>query len=94
MPELTQAILLVSCPDRPGIVARLASMVHELGCNIVQVNQSVDSEHEDFRMRMVLEGPESVCSRPNLSLRFDALALEDARRRLRAAGLPEGQPIP
>ncbi len=55
MNDLSQAVLLVSCPDRPGIVARLASTVHELGCNIVQVDQSVDAEHGDFRMRMVLE---------------------------------------
>ena len=77
MPELSQTILLVSCHDRPGIVARLASMVHELGCNIVQVNQSVDSEHGDFRMRMVLEGPEAICSNPELFSRFDALAVEE-----------------
>ncbi|HAW96092.1 MAG TPA: formyltetrahydrofolate deformylase [Phycisphaerales bacterium] len=76
MPELSQTILLVSCPDRPGIVAGLASMVHEMGCNIVQVNQSVDSEHGDFRMRMVLEGPETICRGREMSSRFEALALE------------------
>lgn len=56
MHDLSQAVLLVSCPDRPGIVAKLASSVHEMGWNIVQVDQSVDAEHGDFRMRMVLEG--------------------------------------
>ena len=50
-----QAILLVSSPDRRGIVAKLASFMHQRGLNIVQVDQSVDAEHGDFRMRMVIE---------------------------------------
>lgn len=50
-----QFILLVSCPDRTGIVATVASFMHERGCNITQVDQSVDAENHAFRMRMVIE---------------------------------------
>ena len=53
-----QAILLVSCPDRRGIVAGLASFMHQRGLNITKVDQSVDAEHGDFRMRMVVEAGE------------------------------------
>ena len=55
MSTQNQAILLVSSADRRGIVATLASFMHQRGLNIVQVDQSVDAEHGDFRMRMVVE---------------------------------------
>ena len=55
MSTSNQATLLVSSLDRRGIVARLASFMHERGINIIQVDQSVDAEHGDFRMRMVIE---------------------------------------
>ena len=55
MSTQNQAILLVSSPDRRGIVATLASFMHQRDLNIVQVDQSVDAEHGDFRMRMVVE---------------------------------------
>ena len=55
MNETHEAVLLVSCPDREGIVAEYASYMHGHGMNITQVDQSVDAEHGDFRMRMVVE---------------------------------------
>ena len=55
MSTCNQATLLVSSLDRRGIVARLASFMHERNINITQVDQSVDAEHGDFRMRMVIE---------------------------------------
>ena len=54
-----QAVLLVFCPDRTGIVAKIASFVHECELNITQVDQSVDAEHGAFRMRMVVESSSS-----------------------------------
>ena len=58
--DTLRAVLLVSCPDRPGIVAEVAGLIHRLGCNITTVNQSVDGENGRFRMRMVIEsgGPD------------------------------------
>lgn len=55
MSTRNQATLLVSSLDRRGIVAELASFMHERDINIIQVDQSVDAEHGDFRMRMVIE---------------------------------------
>lgn len=47
--------LLVSASDRTGIVATIASFLHARGCNIAQVDQSVDAEDDSFRMRMVID---------------------------------------
>ena len=77
MTDLSQTVLLVSCPDRAGIVARLASVVHEMGWNIVQVDQSVDAEHGDFRMRMVLEGSKDSLTGSEFTSRFENLAQEE-----------------
>ncbi|MCH2143967.1 MAG: formyltetrahydrofolate deformylase [Phycisphaerales bacterium] len=54
MPD-SNAILLVSCQDRPGLVAEVAGFMHQQGCNITRVDQSVDVEHGAFRMRMAIE---------------------------------------
>lgn len=77
MHESSQAVLLVSCPDRPGIVAQLASMAHEMGWNIVQVDQSVDAEHDEFRMRMVLERSDQALEHVESITKFEALALQE-----------------
>jgi len=45
--------LLVSCPDRPGIVAAVSSFLSEVGTNIVSSHQhSTDPEGGTFFMRM------------------------------------------
>jgi formyltetrahydrofolate deformylase len=45
--------LLISCPDRPGIVAAVSSFLSEVGTNIVSSHQhSTDPEGGTFFMRM------------------------------------------
>ena len=47
------ARLLVSCPDRPGIVAAVSSFLFHHGANIVSSDQhSTDPEGGRFLMRM------------------------------------------
>lgn len=47
------ARLLVSCPDRPGIVAAVSSALYESGANIVTSDQfSTDPQGGDFFLRM------------------------------------------
>ena len=77
MSEENQAILLVSCPDRRGIVARLASFMHRRDLNIVQVDQSVDSEFGDFRMRMAVEALNSNEIDKQVRDELEALACEE-----------------
>jgi formyltetrahydrofolate deformylase len=48
------ACLVVSCPDRPGIVAAVSTVLAELGANIVNSAQhSTDPENGTFFLRMV-----------------------------------------
>jgi formyltetrahydrofolate deformylase len=63
------AILLVSCPDRPGLVAALAQCLFGLGANILDAAQHTDADAGQFfqRIRFDLAG-----------VRADRLALEAA----------------
>ncbi|MEM9283266.1 MAG: formyltetrahydrofolate deformylase [Verrucomicrobiota bacterium] len=49
------AILVASCPDRPGIVAALSSFLHTHQGNIVDIDQHVDAEYGVFLMRVEWE---------------------------------------
>jgi formyltetrahydrofolate deformylase len=53
-PDPDTGRLLISCPDRPGIVAAVAAFLHERGANIAQSDQySTDPEGGRFFLRMV-----------------------------------------
>jgi formyltetrahydrofolate deformylase len=47
------AILTLSCPDRPGIVAAVSTLLFEAGCNILDAQQFDDIETGRFFMRVV-----------------------------------------
>jgi formyltetrahydrofolate deformylase len=47
------AILTLSCPDRPGIVARVSTYLFEVGGNILEAHQFDDIETGRFFMRVV-----------------------------------------
>jgi formyltetrahydrofolate deformylase len=46
------AVLLVSCPDRPGIVAGLAQLLYGHGANILDSDQHTDTEAGQFFQRI------------------------------------------
>ncbi len=48
-------ILLVSCPDRPGIVAAVASFVAEHGGNVIDLQQHTDHTDAAFFQRVEFE---------------------------------------
>jgi len=51
-------ILTLSCPDQPGVVARVATTLYERGANIIDAMQSDDAETQRFFMRVVFDpGP-------------------------------------
>src|ERR1700676_5605003 len=56
------AVLLIDCPDRPGLVARVASLLYERGANILHADQHQDHELGLFFMRVewALEGGSSA----------------------------------
>jgi formyltetrahydrofolate deformylase len=46
------ATLLVSCPDRKGLVAALASLLHDHGANILEAQQHLDPIERIFSQRI------------------------------------------
>ena len=48
-------ILTLSCPDRPGIVARVSALLFERGTNILDAQQYNDQETGRFFMRVVFD---------------------------------------
>jgi formyltetrahydrofolate deformylase len=83
-------ILTLSCPDRPGIVARVSTLLFEHGANILDAQQFDDGETGRFFMRVVFTpgpgGAEAV--RPGLEVLAADLAMDwtlrdpKARRRV------------
>jgi formyltetrahydrofolate deformylase len=56
----TAMILTLSCPDRPGIVARVSTFLFERGCNILDAQQYDDQETGRFFMRVVFDPGEGA----------------------------------
>ena len=52
--------LVLSCPDRPGIVARVSTLLFEHGGNILEARQFEDAETERFFMRVDFHCPGEV----------------------------------
>ena len=53
--DVTDWVLTLSCPDRPGIVAAVAGLIAEHGGNITESQQFGDPETGQFFMRVQLE---------------------------------------
>jgi formyltetrahydrofolate deformylase len=65
------ARLLISCPDRPGIVAAVSSFLFEHGANIISSDQhSTDPEGGRFFMRMEFSTAEMDLERDGLEAAF------------------------
>ncbi|WKN32964.1 formyltetrahydrofolate deformylase [Porifericola rhodea] len=46
------AILLLSCPDRVGLVSRISHFIFERGGNILDLDEHVDTQHNTFSVRV------------------------------------------
>src|ERR1017187_3766297 len=46
------AVLLIDCPDRKGLVARVSTLLYERGANILHADQHQDHELGLFFMRV------------------------------------------
>ncbi len=49
------AVLLISCPDKEGIIAAVTALLSRLGANILFIDQYVDHENKMFFMRVEWE---------------------------------------
>ena len=80
-------ILTLSCPDRPGIVSRVTSLLFATGGNIREAAQFEDQETGRFFMRVVFTLPATLTSA--LDARFGELGSEYAMHwSLRLADVP------
>jgi formyltetrahydrofolate deformylase len=73
--EKSTATLLVSCDDRPGLVAALAQLLYALGLNILDADQHTDTLAGKFFQRIRFD-----LSVRNGEARIDAATLEGAIR--------------
>jgi formyltetrahydrofolate deformylase len=55
---MSQYVLTLSCPDRPGIVAAVSGALAERGCNIVESQQFGDRSTGRFFMRTQFDAPD------------------------------------
>ncbi|WP_407924306.1 formyltetrahydrofolate deformylase [Actinomadura macrotermitis] len=49
---MTEYVLTLSCPDRPGIIAAVSGLLAERGCNILESQQFSDRDTGTFFMRV------------------------------------------
>nr|WP_298899272.1 formyltetrahydrofolate deformylase [uncultured Altererythrobacter sp.] len=69
-------VLVLSCPDRPGITARVTGFLFENGGNVLEAQQFNDRESDRFFMRVEFE--DGSASRNDLRSAFADLASEFA----------------
>ncbi|WP_083482729.1 formyltetrahydrofolate deformylase [Candidatus Berkiella aquae] len=65
------ARLLITCPDRPGIIAKVTTFLKDHGANITDLDQhSTDPENGTFFMRLEFQTPHLDMSNQNLEQAF------------------------
>jgi len=67
------AILLIHCPDKPGIVVAITDFIHNNGGNILYLDQHVDSERGVFFMRIEWDLEKFVIQRDKIGEYFETL---------------------
>lgn len=72
----TTAILLLSCPDRIGLVSRISHFIFERGGNILNLNEHVDSDANVFFVRVAWDMSNFSISATELNDAFVPLAKE------------------
>ncbi|MBU6499186.1 MAG: formyltetrahydrofolate deformylase [Rhodospirillales bacterium] len=73
-----QYILTLSCPNRPGIVAAIATAIFRHGGNILAAQQFDDADSNRFFARIVLDHPENRLDVARLDGALGAVAAEFA----------------
>lgn len=69
----TVARLLITCPDRPGIIAKVTTFLKDHGANITDLDQhSTDPQGGTFFMRLEFQTPQLDLSKKKLEQSFAA----------------------
>lgn len=64
------AILLIHCPDQPGLVAAVTQFIRQHGGNILDLDQHTDREHKQFFMRVAWELENFDIDRNDIAIQF------------------------
>ncbi len=75
MPTPT-ARLLITCPDRQGLIAIVAGFLAEHGGNIVEADQHSDAQHGEFFMRVEIDPEGFRLDRSNFAQAWEPTARE------------------
>jgi len=67
------AVLLIHCPDKPGIVVAITDFIHKNDGNILYLDQHVDTERGIFFMRIEWDLSNFVIQREKIAEYFDTL---------------------
>lgn len=67
------AILLIHCPDKPGIVVAITNFIHNNGGNILYLDQHVDTERGIFFMRIEWDLARFAIQREKIAEYFETL---------------------
>jgi formyltetrahydrofolate deformylase len=70
------AVLLLSCPDRIGLVSRLSHFIFERGGNILDLDEHVDPEEQIFSIRIAWDMKNFSIPASELNVAFTPLAKE------------------
>ncbi len=68
------AILLISCPDRAGLVANITQFIFTHGGNILHLDQHVDAQENVFFMRVEWELSHFIIPSHEIANRFQPIA--------------------
>ena len=75
--KIGTVVLLISCPDRKGIVAGVSNFIYSIGGNILQSDQyTTDPINGVFFLRVEFDLSNGVLSRSDLEDEFEKLAFE------------------
>ena len=71
---MANAVLLISCPDRPGLVHAVAQFVLDIGGNIIHAEQHTDREAGVFFQRVEFDLAEASVGRDDVAAEFAPVA--------------------
>ncbi len=85
-----KAVLLLSCPDRVGLVARIAHFIYERGGNILDLDEHVDLKDHHFFLRVSWSLDHFTIPAGDMESAFAPLAREfGAKWKIRLSGRRE-----
>ncbi|HIA71648.1 MAG TPA: ACT domain-containing protein, partial [Phycisphaerales bacterium] len=73
METTSQAVILVKCPDQRGIVARLASAIHDTGGNILDAAQYTSESTNTFLQRIHVSWTDKNATQESFQLALNPL---------------------